>query len=187
MTLIGLMGKKRSGKDTFASTLVNNGYTRFAFADPMKDALLAVNPWVAVASKNDDGGFVASSTRLANLIRHVGWEGAKEMPEVRRLLQDFGMSIRDIDPDFWIRATMEPAADLHFEGWPVVISDARFKNEIAAIREAGGTLIRIDRPGLTSDDKHVSENDWTDVEPDLVVVNDGSLADLEAKALDLIG
>ena len=37
MKLIGLTGKARSGKDTVANYLFNqHGYTRIAFADPVK-------------------------------------------------------------------------------------------------------------------------------------------------------
>jgi hypothetical protein len=42
--LVGLVGYARSGKDTFAAAL---GYRRLAFADPLKELALAVNPLAA--------------------------------------------------------------------------------------------------------------------------------------------
>ena len=38
--LIGILGRKRSGKDTAGNYVVENyGYDRYAFADPIKDIL----------------------------------------------------------------------------------------------------------------------------------------------------
>lgn len=45
MQNIGIVGRKRSGKDTAAAALVEKlGYVRHGFADPLKDAALALNP-----------------------------------------------------------------------------------------------------------------------------------------------
>ena len=45
--ILGLVGRKQSGKDTFAQRLVEeHGYTRLAFADPLKAVALAANPIV---------------------------------------------------------------------------------------------------------------------------------------------
>jgi hypothetical protein len=45
--ILGIEGHKQSGKDTFASRLTERrGYTRIAFADPLRDLLLAINPVV---------------------------------------------------------------------------------------------------------------------------------------------
>jgi hypothetical protein len=45
--ILGIEGHKQTGKDTFASRLTERrGYTRIAFADPLRDLLLAINPVV---------------------------------------------------------------------------------------------------------------------------------------------
>lgn len=45
--VVGLEGHKRSGKDALASRLVErHGFTRVAFADPIRDVLLGVDPVV---------------------------------------------------------------------------------------------------------------------------------------------
>ncbi len=43
--LIGISGRKRSGKDTLASRLISeHGFTRVAFADPLKATMPALGP-----------------------------------------------------------------------------------------------------------------------------------------------
>lgn len=172
LPIVGLMGKKRSGKDTFAAALVEHrGFVRYAFADPLKDALLHANP------------LVRGSLRVADLVGHIGWEGAKEVPEVRRLLQEYGMSIRAIEPEFWINATMRPAAR---ELRPVVVTDVRFPNEADAVHKAGGILVRITRKGLVSDDPHASETALDGYPADLDVLNAGTVETLQETARALL-
>lgn len=177
--LIGLMGRKRSGKDTFAERLiVAHGYKRFAFADNVRQAALDLNP-IVYAQPHDEYGEV-DYTRLSDVVRALGWEAAKELEEVRRTLQNFGTeSIRRLDPHFWVRTVME-AVDAH-EG-PAVITDLRFPNEYHAVAARGGYPTRIKRPGLPETDLHISETALDDHVPALVYVNSGSIGDLHAMA-----
>lgn len=70
----------------------------------------------------------------------------------------------------------------------VAIPDVRFRNEIEGIKEAGGKVIRIRRPGAGLRGLaglHASELEQTaipDVAFDYVVENDGTLESLRAKA-----
>ena len=70
----------------------------------------------------------------------------------------------------------------------VVISDVRFKNEVDAIRKAGGTLVRVVRgTGLGGEaGKHASEAEMSkipDSDFDIVIINDRSLGDLKDEIL----
>lgn len=64
----------------------------------------------------------------------------------------------------------------------VVVSDVRFKNEIAGLKKAGAKLIRIRRPGYeTPRWNHPSETEQLDIpddEFDFVIRNSGDLEDL---------
>lgn len=169
--LIGLAGRARSGKNTLAAHLVaDHGFRELAFADALRAALLHTNP------------LVAGDLRLADLIADHGWEQAKDAyPETRRLLQTYGMTVRAIDPDFWVRACMRHV----YPDRDVVITDVRFPNEYDAIHSRGGLLVRVTRPGLIHLD-HVSES-ALDARPfPVTVVNDGSVQDLRAKAAWLV-
>ena len=69
----------------------------------------------------------------------------------------------------------------------VVVPDVRFKNEMLAIRAAGGRLVRVKRPGAGlsgSSGQHVSEQEQTGIADqafDHVIDNSGTLEDLRAK------
>lgn len=177
--LIGLVGRKRVGKDTVAARLVEkHGFTRYAFADNVRRALLALDPIVEPGCD----GHCCPSERLAKIVRTCGWEFAKEIPEVRRSLQHYGMAIREVDRDFWARPVL---AAIAADDTPAVITDVRFRNEADAIRAVGGYLVRITRPGLDESDTHVSETELTDYPTDGHIVNSGALAVLDGK-VDLI-
>lgn len=187
--LIGLLGKKRSGKDSFASVLLEDfGFQRVAFADPLRDAALALDPFVGPTPL--PGDLVPSYHRLSEVIDALGWERAKDFaPEVRRILQALGTdAIRTLDDGFWVRMAMQkvaelreptrrwPSGELYTPGSPVVVTDVRFPNEAEAIRQAGGVLIRVERPGFDGDG-HATETALDGWPEDYVVDND---ADLEA-------
>lgn len=187
--LIGFMGQKRSGKDSAAKVLTDEyGYTRYAFADTMKTAALALDPYIG--SKWD--GFWHESpvdekpdiVRLSDLVESEGWEAAKAWPEVRRILQRLGTELGRnlIGENVWVDITMRQVAEADS---PSCITDVRFPNEAAAIKSASGILVRVDRPGLTDTDSHSSEHAWRDIVPDVVLLNDRDLPSLHAQVRDL--
>lgn len=187
--LIGIAGRKRSGKDTLASRLVSHhGFTRVAFADPLKAVALDLDPLVTI--EPDEFGLFygpgvvlgtqAELVRLAALVEDIGWEAAKEFREVRRILQALGVAVREhVDQDAWVSTALETADIL--DG-PVVITDVRFPNEVRMVREAGGRVVRIARPGLPETDLHVSETALDDLVPDYAVSNDSDLEHLYRQA-----
>lgn len=177
--IIGLSGYARSGKDTVAAHLERNwGYERRAFADALKDIACALDPLVELA----DGG----TSRLAGLVERVGWEAAKRHPDVRRLLQRLGQSVRDrCGEDTWLDVVMtdisaRPRA--HY-----AISDVRYVNEAEAIRDAGGALWRIERPGVRPVNSHLSESSLDDWPFDVVLDNDSDVKALYEKVDRMLG
>lgn len=184
--LVGLIGKKRVGKDTFAAVLVEEfGFARVAFADPLKEMALTIAPIIDVGNEWEDDGHLYT---LADLVEGAGWEAVKDSkPEARRFLQRLGDGVRQFDPEFWVRTGMAATARLREDSttmyrWgsevirqvgptPVVITDVRYPNEADAIREAGGTLIRIVRPGVDDGDTHPSETALDGYAEDATVTN----------------
>ena len=181
--LIGILGKKRSGKDTLAARLVEaHGFTRFALADPIRAGLLELNPILPFGSH--PGTFATPPLRLAEWVAVYGWERAKETPEVRRLLQHFGTGLRDhLGADVWVDALRRKISD--FPG-SVVITDVRFKNEVQMIESLSGVTIRVTRPDLVSTDTHISEVALDGYCADFGVVNDGTIADLSEEVDHLV-
>lgn len=174
--IVGLIGHKQAGKDTLAAYLVaGHGYTRVAFADALKRVTLKLNPWVAVPV-----GHSHHFRKLADLVRELGWDGAKQIPEVRVFLQELGVAVRDEDEDFWVRTAM---AKMPSDS-PVVVTDVRFPNEVTAV-SAQGSIVRVtrhDADEAAAHDPHISEHALDGYEADLTVDNNGSLDDLETQA-----
>lgn len=172
--VLGLMGRKQSGKDTVANRLVtHHGFTRFAFADALKATMTDLNP---IVWEDEKGNLI----RLQDVVCDAGWDAAKAHPEVRRLLQVHGVAIRThVDPNAWIRA-VELQVQEH-DG-PAVITDMRFPNEAEWISAGGSNSarVRVSRPGLADDvaSLHVSETALDDYPADARIVNDGTLEDL---------
>lgn len=196
MRNVGLIGKARSGKDSVASRLVaNRGYQRVAFADPLKDMALRIDPIVSAHAERyheygTAGGvypvWEAETVSLSDVISRVGWERAKdEYPEVRRILQSCGQTVRELDADFWLRIALAKVAEANQQGRPVVVSDVRYPNEAESLRRAGFTLIRITRPAIAGSilradpaSAHESETALDGYHADHTIVNNGSLETL---------
>lgn len=193
--IIGLLGRAQSGKDTLAGFLVyEHGFTRYAFADRLKAAALGADPFIEVGE--DEPGIIYGPgitlfaaphyMRLSDVVAECGWEQAKKVREVRRLLQRFGQSMRNnVDPDVWAAPVLREAQSL---GRPVVFTDVRFLNEVTALREADATLARVVRPNRPSihGAEDVSETQLDDYPVDLWIVNDGTIDDLRDEALHLV-
>lgn len=178
---IALTGKSGVGKDTVASHLVHrHGYHRVAFADPIRAALLELDPIVSVDYVMD-GKFETSYKRLSFLVDMNGWDHCKRhIPEVRRLLQVFGTeSIRQLDADFWLNMAIAEADSI--DG-PVVFTDCRFPNEAQAIRDRGGLLVRIHRD-VDPVQGHSSETALDKVTADFTIFSDAQPAE---KAADML-
>ena len=153
--LIGMVGYAQAGKDTFAGYL---GYHRIALADKLKQLALDINPIIIPAPIPE-----WNNEYLSDVVEEFGWEYAKaEVRGVREFLQNLGVAVRKIDPDFWVKAAFLE----YTPGVATVFTDVRFPNEIEAIRAAGGIIVRIDRQGHAPANDHISEYAWQDTEPD---------------------
>lgn len=82
-------------------------------------------------------------------------EGYQPMT-VREFLQKLGTdALRNgLHENVWVNALM---ADYDEEDSNWIVTDTRFANEAMAIKEKGGIIIRIDRPGVTPINDHPSE------------------------------
>lgn len=61
----------------------------------------------------------------------------------RRLLQQIGEKMREIDQDVWVRYTLHRIEYIELD-FPVVIDDLRRMNEFEALQRKGFTVIRIE-------------------------------------------
>lgn len=164
--ILGLSGYARSGKDTVADYLVYNyGFTRMAFADPMREALYRLNPRINVAEM--------IGVSLQDAVDNLGWEGLKDVsPDIRGLLQRMGTEVgREMfGENLWVNYALDKAAAID----RVVFADVRFVNEAQSIRDHEGFLWRIERPGTVAVNDHISERALDDYKFDHYLNNYGT-------------
>jgi hypothetical protein len=179
--LIGLCGYAGVGKDTAAQVLLDElGFQRIAFADPIKSALLALDPLIP----SEDGGPVR---RLSQFCQAHSWSEVKDYAEVRRLMQIMGTEVgRNLfDPDLWVKLAKRKLESTLSVG-DVVVTDIRFPNEARLIRGYGGVLVRLERPGFGPVNEHVSDRASERWAYDRRLDNDGEIASLHAKLRQLV-
>ena len=121
--IIGITGRARSGKDTIAEHLVyGHLYTRFAFADPIKDIVCGMFGWGA---RHRDGD--------PKEVDDPYWGFSP-----RKAYQTFGTEFgRALNPNVWIMM-----ADRQLTSGLWVCSDVRFDNEADFVRD-NGVLIHV--------------------------------------------
>lgn len=184
--LIGLTGKAGSGKDTTYETihaLFNEvrPVIRLAFADLLKRSAVAAfadfPDWVATASDIKDNGTIKVEVEGKTICEISG----------REFLQRYGTEAHRhvFGEDFWIDAILPPLEPLDFGPFLqsseiYVVTDVRYDNEAARIREYGGVIWLVERPGDDIDESnHPSELGIDEDLIDYLLPNDGSLDDLK--------
>jgi hypothetical protein len=192
MKIIGLTGYAGSGKDAVGNILASRrGFRRVAFADAVREALLALDPLIPLQGS---AGF--SFSPLSLIVGSGGWEPAKTLPAVRQLLQRMGTEAgRDIHgKDCWIDRAFRDVAEVFDNSRSaggVVITDVRFQNELDAIRRFAGirhvneATYQVCRPGVGPVNAHASEDIGT-LKVDGVIDNNGTLDELERHVLELV-
>lgn len=166
--IIGLCGKKISGKSTVASMFEEHGFREISFADPLKNIAI-------------EFGFTKDQVYYNKNEKNELWGIC-----AREFLQTFGTEIgRDYLPTLlpnmkhvWIRL-MEDTIQKNI-GENIVISDCRFPDEIELVRKYGGSIVEIRRNKVEAKySQHSSENSLYDLNPNYVIHNNGSLANLK--------
>lgn len=177
--IIGLTGYAQSGKDTLGTELTKRHLVQtMSFAATLKRFAYAVNPMIEIP-----GGL---AVRYAAVVDKLGLDRAKtEIPDIRRLLQRIGTEggRELLGEDVWVTPVIEAALASPV---PVVITDVRFANEAAAVKAAGGMVIRIARPGTGPVNGHASDAGVGDLDVDAEVANDGSVRHLYRSAMDAV-
>lgn len=174
MKVIGIAGKKRSGKDTAAGILVRESdYRRLSFASILKSMTslcltrLGIDPTTAQAMIDGDLKEMPVPQLCGKSTRHA----------MQTLGTEWGRNC--IDENFWVQATLRQAMALG----KAVISDVRFANEAQAIREAGGKVIRVVRDIADNNgDNHPSE--VMDFDVDHTIFNNGTIDQLKEELLN---
>lgn len=151
--IIGLSGKKRSGKTSvylLAKGALDEDETgkviRISFADALKEMARAAYHWNGI---KDEAG--------------------------RTLLQRLGVHYREtVNENFWIDKWVRRVRQNRNSADIIFACDVRFPNEVAAIKALGGEVWRIVRPNNPFvGDTHISETALDDYDGwDAILVSD---------------
>lgn len=101
----------------------------------------------------------------------------------RALLQAYGMSKRAIDQNHWVKKVSEQIARVQPD--IVIIDDLRFQSEHDWVVGRGGVAVEVSRPGANlkgAVGQHISEHDLEGQRFQYQILNDGTLAQLHARA-----
>ncbi|MBW2689584.1 MAG: hypothetical protein JRC99_06610 [Deltaproteobacteria bacterium] len=100
---------------------------------------------------------------------------------VRRILQWWGTEYRrEQDPDYWTKAWGHKIEQFNLEHFHVLIDDVRFMNELDAIKQHGGLIVKIERPGFDGANNHASETSLDEYNAwDKILLNDGTLEEFK--------
>ena len=204
MKIVGILGFKGAGKDTAAQALIDDGYIKYAFADPVKDVLATMFDWP----------------------RHMLSGDTKESREWREVVDPWWsekLGIKDFTPRLAMTTIGTDIIRNHFNNqmWilnvekrmlnaghdKVVITDCRFPNEVGLVQKYGGKLVRVKKgpepyfyqysSNIAHPDQrireeaksmmygvcchiHPSEWMWNHIPVDVTIENNSTIADLQA-------
>lgn len=149
---VAFFGPMGSGKTWCADELLWNGYKKFSLAGKLKALCYEL---FDVQDKSDRS---------------------------RKILQDVGLDMRKHDPDVWIKYLLN---QIQNDGpkQKAVVDDLRFINEAKYFHENGFVLVQVTcdedirqnrlenlYPTMNlARQKHQSELEWTEIEPDFVI------------------
>lgn len=194
---IGVCGFIGSGKNSFCNILEQKyGFTTLAFADCLKDCLSIIFSW--------DREMLSGNTPESRLWREQTDEWWSQKLGIKDFSPRFAMQyigtqvLREgFHNNIWVDA-LEKQLD-QFER--VCVSDCRFQNEIAMLKNKNATIVEIQRNTpplfystaelansgcqtsknlLQNSGIHVSEWEWIGFS-DCVITNNSTLEDLEIK------
>lgn len=162
--LIGIAGRARSGKDTVANfALAAIGGYLYSFADPIRAMLVP----------------------LGIDMRDPYWQARKEevIPALgvspRKLMQTLGTEWgRElINPELWLLLARQRLLQ---HGPGMIVTDVRFENEAAWVRDNGGMIIHVIRPDAPGVREHTSESGVAIQPADVQLFNSGTLEELQS-------
>tara|TARA_Y200000002_G_C22659251_1_gene654945 strand:+ start:515 stop:1081 length:567 start_codon:yes stop_codon:yes gene_type:complete len=186
--IIGIAGKKQSGKDTISDYLIDKyGFQKYGFADPIKDIAKII--------------FGFSEEQLYGSQKDIIDPFWNIKP--RDFFQKFGTDYGQfIFPEHFPKIFKGNTRTLWvkiFQKWylnkkkenpdiKIIINDVRFEHEFDMIKSLGGYVIKVIRP-KSFFDKHISENELDKKDKDEfnnIIYNNGTKQELYDRIKDLL-
>lgn len=206
MAIIGVFGYSGVGKDVVGSLIQYTLSKRYNM--PFKDVVAYPTRhewWLEEGSGWEIKKWAGKLKAVASILTGIPQEKFEDQEFKKTNLEShWGMTVRDLlqklgtdamrnglHPNSWVNALMADYVptkvqwaqgpiggyeDGPMPGW--IITDTRFQNEAKAIKDMGGIVIKVERPGVGPINDHSSEIALKDYDFDYTINNDGSLEDL---------
>jgi len=194
MSIIGISGHARSGKNTLATFIIeefekkyNRKFYEASFANELKHMCkfqFGLNDDQLWGDKKEieDERFMKAALG-GDPEYSVYWTP-------REIMQELGAFYRKIDYGFWIKSLKEFLYNESLKGYKdFIITDVRHINEAEFIKGSKGIIIRINR-GTNNEIHGVNHESETGLDNyksfDINVDNNGSLDDLRESSCDIV-
>ena len=197
--VIGIVGFIGSGKGTVGDYLSSAySFKQESFANSLKDVVASVFCW----PRNMIEGNTPESREWREIPDPYWSAKLNRVITPRWAMQNLGTELfrQQFFDDIWIWSLEKRLADSDV---PVVITDARFPNEISMIRQMGGDILWVRREGKLPEwykyaannpgdmptqwpAVHVSEYMWIKCGPFIEITNNGTLENLYKQVDELI-
>lgn len=170
-TIIAFAGRKQSGKTTCSEFVANVfegsglGTSKvYNFADPLKKDIC-----INILGLTYDQCYGSDDKK--NELVNCYWDN-KQLT-AREVMQFIGTDIfRKMQNNVWAEATINKIASENFN--LALIADCRFPNEVEAVKNSGGLVIKLTRNPFNSDhssETALDENNYAMSNFDLVIYN----------------
>lgn len=139
-SIIGLSGKRGSGKDELSKKLAPLGWERVSFADELKHK---IREEFNLTTEQTDGKLKETPCGYRN-------EAGVELTP-RDIMTLCGKYYRSVDSMFWVKQAFKRVSMLDAQSQnlditkKLVVTDVRFLNEVKFLRDHGAHIIRINR------------------------------------------
>ena len=157
MTIIGILGKKRHGKDTMADYLVEKyGMYKVTLSGVLKgickELFMFTDEQLYGDLKEELDSRWGISPRRA--MQFIGTDVMREYATQKLFPHMNG--------NYWLKRTEAEIEKLrmeHEKNIDIIVADLRFQNEVDWVNNLGGVVIKIERPSVINKDEHISEKD----------------------------
>ena len=187
--IIGISGKKQSGKDTISDYLIKKyNFIKYGFADPIKEIAKIMFDFTDEQLYGKDKEKIDSFWKI------------KPRDFFQKFGTDYGrMIFPEHFPEIFKDNNKRSLWILIFENWylqkikenpsiKIIINDVRFEDEFDCIKELGGYIFKVER-NSNSTDNHISENELDNKNNDeynYIFYNNGTKKDLYEKIILLL-
>ena len=171
--IIGITGRKRSGKDTVAHQLEQYGFFNRKISSPLKEALSALFGWDRSIMEDGPEKEIIDPRFGISPRQAMQFMGAEFNKHLGTKFPQYG---EQTGTKLYMKRMMEYCKTN--AGMNFVISDVRMPFTAEAIKEEGGFIIKVVRPGTESSDSHDTEKYIDEIEADVVINNNSTLDDL---------